>query len=344
MAIINFRVGTGGGGYEEGYEEGYEVGYDEGKVGAVKEAVEVAFDLGKSSGLEIGKEQGKEEGKDIQKQLMSEITIDSNGVYERADGYNKVTVTKRVDLAKSGLTLAYASADVTKDSFVLGNVTSLDYFFYEFKGTIEEDFMANVKLGNLNRAFSNFKPRDKKMPYVDTSDTTVLSYALFTAFVDEVHMDCSNATNLQSFINGSQIKRISVTSTAKCTNFAYAFNENYLEYVDEIDFSAIGDKQFTGSNTNTNYFFSNSTVATVTSISMRFKNIGWGTTSTNTSYNPWYTKTASLFDAETRQSFIDALVDYSGGTTHSIKLHATFLANLTPEQIAQATAKNWTLS
>ena len=51
-----------------------------------------------------------------------------------------------------------------------------------------------------------------------------------------------------------------------------------------------------------------------------------------------------LLSAESIQSIIDALVDFTGGTARTLTLHATVKAKLTEEQIAQITAKNWTLA
>lgn len=43
-------------------------------------------------------------------------------------------------------------------------------------------------------------------------------------------------------------------------------------------------------------------------------------------------------------SAINALKDYSGGTTHTFKLHATALARLSDSEIAVATTKGWTVT
>ena len=52
---------------------------------------------------------------------------------------------------------------------------------------------------------------------------------------------------------------------------------------------------------------------------------------------------SSLLDNESIQSIIDSLVDLTGQTALTLTLHATVGANLTDEQKATITAKNWTL-
>lgn len=51
-----------------------------------------------------------------------------------------------------------------------------------------------------------------------------------------------------------------------------------------------------------------------------------------------------LLTDETIQSIIDGLADLTDGTAQTLTLHATVGAKLTEEQIASATAKNWTIS
>ena len=43
-------------------------------------------------------------------------------------------------------------------------------------------------------------------------------------------------------------------------------------------------------------------------------------------------------------AMINNLYDYSGGTAHTLTIGATNLAKLSAEEIAAATAKNWTIA
>lgn len=61
------------------------------------------------------------------------------------------------------------------------------------------------------------------------------------------------------------------------------------------------------------------------------------TTDKNISYSDVYTREDLL-------KAINALYDYSGGTQHTLTMGATNLAKLTAEDIAIATAKNWTIA
>ena len=65
---------------EEGYDSGYDKGIADGYV------------QGESEGYTDGYTEGLEDGAEDQKALLEDITIRDNGVYEKEDGYKKVTV------------------------------------------------------------------------------------------------------------------------------------------------------------------------------------------------------------------------------------------------------------
>ena len=67
-------------GYNEGFETGKTTGYNEG------------FVEGSDEGYADGYAEGLEDGAIDQKALLEEITIHENGIYEKEDGYSKVTV------------------------------------------------------------------------------------------------------------------------------------------------------------------------------------------------------------------------------------------------------------
>ena len=66
--------------FNQGMIEGEEIGYQKG------------FEEGSDDGYQDGYSEGLDDGAEEQKSLMVEATIRGNGVYEREDGYRKVTV------------------------------------------------------------------------------------------------------------------------------------------------------------------------------------------------------------------------------------------------------------
>lgn len=98
---------------QEGYDSGYATGFEEGE----------------DDGYQDGYAEGLDDGAADQKALLEEITIKENGVYEKEDGYNKVTVdiapstfeteTLTVELTDNGTynytptTDGYSKVDVT---------------------------------------------------------------------------------------------------------------------------------------------------------------------------------------------------------------------------------------
>lgn len=69
---------------ETSRQQGYDSGYDKG--------IADGYVQGETAGYTDGYAEGLEDGAEDQKALLEEITIKDNGVYEKEDGYKKVTV------------------------------------------------------------------------------------------------------------------------------------------------------------------------------------------------------------------------------------------------------------
>ena len=69
---------------ETSRQQGYDSGYDKG--------IADGYVQGESEGYTDGYAEGLEDGAEDQKALLEDITIRDNGVYEKEDGYKKVTV------------------------------------------------------------------------------------------------------------------------------------------------------------------------------------------------------------------------------------------------------------
>ena len=100
-------------GYEDGYsrgtEEGYQSGYDKGKLDAGNEGYNEGYNKGYGDGYELGNTNGyndgyelgntngynagKTDGIAIQKNKLTNLSVTTNGTYNREDGWNKVVVS-----------------------------------------------------------------------------------------------------------------------------------------------------------------------------------------------------------------------------------------------------------
>lgn len=188
--------------------------------------------------------------------------------------------------------------------------------------------------GGLPISCEQYKIRFSGAKGVKELDTNIFTY--------------EGITNLSGAFSSSDFEVVDITDTYNCTSFSGCFQAAlYLREVKGVlNMIKIPKAQKTGvydagcfANSNT------SVILSVTSTSVRFAHIGWGQTSNAGVYNPWLSPLIGKLDADSRQSFIDALEDYSGDATPmQLKVHADLLANLTDDQKAQATAKGWILS
>lgn len=125
--IINVDVPQSGGSgdYDEGFADGYDSGYTDGYQDGLE-------DCGKD--YEEGFEDGYESGVTDQKNKLVSIYIDSNGQYNRTDGYNSITVNvPQTGYTQEDLDNAYASGytdglndcgSVYKDEYLTFDVIS----------------------------------------------------------------------------------------------------------------------------------------------------------------------------------------------------------------------------
>lgn len=79
-------------GYREGKAEGYTKGYTEGKNTGLSEGRIEGYGEGYTEGKTEGLEEGKAEGVAEQKSKLEAIEINTNGIYTKEDGYNRVDV------------------------------------------------------------------------------------------------------------------------------------------------------------------------------------------------------------------------------------------------------------
>lgn len=206
---------------------------------------------------------------------------------------------------------------------------AIDYSYDLAKTWNPDGSTAQMFRGNTKLVFA---------PIVNTSQCSSLENMFngCTALSIVPQFDTSKAINMAYMFTASNIVEVPLIDTSKATNMTYIFsNCKELKKVPLLDFSSIKtalagplakcakllfiNMKNLGKSTLTSYDFSGATV--------------WGTGS-----------------EENRQSLIDSLITYSydrasnGMATATIKLSANTKALLTEEEIAQITAKGFTIA
>lgn len=194
------------------------------------------------------------------------------------------------------------------------------------------DGVRNIqRVSGLPISCEQYKIRFSNAKGVKELDTNIFTY--------------EGITNLGGAFSSSEFEVVDITDTYNCTSFSSCFTAalRLREVKGVLNMINLPKAQRTSNYEAGNFANSNtSSLNSVTSTSVRFAHIGWGQTSNSGTYNPWLSPLIGKLDADSRQSFIDALEDYSGDATPmQLKVHADFLANLTDDQKAQATAKGW---
>ena len=169
-----------------------------------------------------------------------------------------------------------------------------------------------------------------KYNIVSTSSQSMFQYALITDLVQRlkdcgVTLDTSQSTSMgYIFGNMNNITTIPHISFAKVTGTqAYCFHgDSKLHTIEKLTLKK--ELKYTNFLTGCN-FLENLTIE---------GEIGTNFTLVN----------SSKLTTESVNSVINALVDLTGQTAQTLTFHATVKANLSDEQIASITSKNWTLA
>ena len=215
-----------------------------------------------------------------------------------------------------------------------------------------------------SKATSHFKTNNrlKFVPMVDTSNVTDMSNMFngCTALTTIPQLDTSSVTKMGNMFNScSALTTISQLDTSNVTNMVNMFGSCYaLTAIPQLDTSNVTDMSNmfyncsalttipqldTSSVTNMGYMFSSCRSLTFILI----KNIGKSTLAT---FDFSGAKKWGTDGDENRQSLIDSLITYSydratnGMASATIKLSTNTKALLTEDEIAQITAKGFTIS
>ena len=158
----------------------------------------------------------------------------------------------------------------------------------------------------------------------------------------------SKVTSFNSAFAGIISPEFKEIDTSSCTDFQYMFHgtSNYL-----IKIAGLSLKSLSTNMSNT-YFTGWGTMPNLRYVLLKDFGTGSGCTSASFGYWPkWGIEDESIpLSAGARQSLIDTLITYSydrataGYSTCTVTLHADTKALLTQDEIAQITAKGYTLA
>ena len=232
------------------------------------------------------------------------------------------------------------NASVTNRKFT--NDTNLIYF-------------PQVDVSNITAATQMFSGCRllQYVPSLNISSKVISLYGMFydcnsLALIDLSEWDTSHVTNMNSMFNTCESLvsiDLSGWDTSKVTTMSTLFsNCTKLEKVD-----GVLDITRCNYSNKYSYFFGYGRLSKLRKIA--FKNLGYQTAKTGADFSyidNWGVNNDTITDA--KQSLIDSLITYSfdrataGYSTHTITLSANTKAVLTEEEIAQITAKGYTIA
>lgn len=158
-----FNIGYGAG-YAEGDTAGQQTGYNNGYT--------EGFTQGETEGYNDGYAEGLDDGAEDQKALLEDITITENGVYEKEDGYKKVTVEMAAVPSGDGFDFSVLGYNAGLSNNINSGIqTNIDY-----SKTFADNWnVSNTTINDTNLVYfpnidtsnvTNFYPN--KIEYIDT--------------------------------------------------------------------------------------------------------------------------------------------------------------------------------
>lgn len=263
------------------------------------------------------------------KKLVYAPNIDTSNVNKMQDMFNGCTsLTTVPEYNTSNVTdmlrmFSNCNSIKTVPLFDTSNVNKMENLFSDCSSLTSVPAFDTSKVPNMYSMFSNCNSL-KTVPLFNTSNVTNMDYLFY---------NCNSITSLPAF------------DTSKVTTFHYMLYDcNKLKTIEGISF-----KSFTDSTMSAYYLFGFSSMDLLRKAV--FKDIGYQSTAVqfNTSYiNNWGVNSDEIPDA--RQSLIDSLITYSfdrataGYPTCTITLSTNTKALLTEDEIAQITAKGFTIA
>ena len=225
----------------------------------------------------------------------------------------------------------------TIPSLNTSNVTDMKQMFYNCSSLTTIPSLNTSNVTDMSGMFTNCSSLTT-IPQLDTSNVTNMNsmFSSCTALTTIPLLDTSNVTDMKKmFYNCSSLTTIPQLDTSNVTLMNTMFSGCFaLTTIEQIDMGSI---------TSASSIFSSCSKL----IFALIKNIG---KSTLTTYEFGGASVWGMDGDENRQSLIDSLITYSydrasnGMETAIIKLHTKVKALLTEEEIAQITAKGFTIA
>ena len=241
-----------------------------------------------------------------------------------------IQVTSRVKYTSSMFYNCYKLTSLDLSNFDTSNVTNMSSMFGSCSGLTELDLSSfdTSKVTNMEQMFDR------------CGSLTSLNLSSFNT---------SNVTDMSSmfyYCNGLTELDLSSFDTSKVTDMSSMFG--MCSSLIKVD-GSISFKSYSSSTMNYNYLFAYNQLANLVKIT--YKDIGYHPNATqfNTSYCLyWGNNTNDVPDA--KQSVIDSLITYSfdratnGYSTCTVTLSSKTKGLLTEDEIAQITAKGFTIA
>lgn len=313
MDIVSYAMGEGA-----GYSKGYSAGYDE---GLDTNAYQEGYDAGEAAGYTTGYDKGYTDG-------AASITPSAKKLLAARNGVS-LFATK---IYRSGTSVYTTGVEVLADG-VLKTVINYDDFedctniFQLFRGqylTIEFPTFNTSKVTSAGYAFADCFEEEKHIgegctaPYLDLSRVTSITgmFAYEHASGDNMH---------------SRLKTIPLYDFTSVTILTNLFKGcGCLESIPALNFSSIPE-------TSSAFIYSGVNGWTADCYSLKEINI------LDIHYN-FQISASTQFTREALVHIIDNLRDMTGSTAKTLTMGSTNMAKLTDEDIAVATAKNWTIA
>lgn len=209
------------------------------------------------------------------------------------------------------------------------NCTSISYLFDDYKVSSKTYSAGDLEV------------------HINTSDklTDLSNLLCYTGNI--TISNTSKVTNFSSAFSGLTSQELKEIDTSSCTNFQYIINNSY----DLIKIAGLSLKSLS-KNISNSYFSGINNM-----LKLRYallKDFGTGSNCTSASFTYWSVwgmeKETEPLSTGARQSLVDTFITHSydrataGYSTCTVKLHANTKALLTQDEIAQMTAKGYTIA
>ena len=284
------------------------------------------------------------------------ITITENGVYSReSGGYSEVVVNVESEVKRTKVSSLTVNNDCIVDGTWDGdgidtsNVTNTSSMFKNCSSLQSLD-VSNWNTSNVTNMNSMFKNCSSLQSVGDLSnwDTSKVTnmYGVFSGCsslqtLDVSNWDTSNVTSMSDmFSNCSSLQSLDLSDwdTSNVTNMGLMFYN--CDLLQSLDLSNWDTSKVTAMSSMLNYCIKLTTLIGGRTIDEVLSN----NISTFNGLKINISLDSTILDRASLRAIINGLADLTGSSAQTITLGSTLITKLTEEDIAVATAKNWTIA